>query len=47
VLQAFFPSCPTFFQDDSRDLFILFEAGLKHESNKIKLAALGAFSAYL
>lgn len=47
VLETFLPFCPTLFQQNSKDLFVLFQSGLKHENNKIKLSSLNAFSSYL
>lgn len=47
VLETFLPFCPTLFSENTNDLFVLFQSGLKHENSKIKLSALNAFSSFL
>ncbi len=47
VLETFLPFAPAIFDENAKELFALFQSGLKHENNKIKLSALNAFSSYL
>lgn len=47
VLETFLPFCPNVFEENAHELFVLFQSGLRHENNKIRLSALNAFSSYL
>lgn len=47
ILESFFTYAPSHFKDNANDLYALFKAALGHENNKLKLASLRCFQAYL